>query len=252
MALPIDAAAPPELPSDDPLSPLRRAVLIFTDPARAWTGLRERPQFLLPLLVSLLVSLGTTALLYSRAIVPMQLEQMERQVLDGQMPAEQFDRAAAMIDSPTALGFTLVVVTVFTLVFVLIAAATLSFGVGFVLGGKLPFRLALETAVWSGLVTLPGALIQSAMAWFQETMDVRLSPAVLLPAMSEASKLEVGLISFFQWLSPFSIWFLVVAIIGASRLSGAPRKNVAWVVAGIYLAFAVALSAVAMMFSRAS
>lgn len=248
MSSPLDAPAMPES-HEAPLSPLARAALIFTDPGSAWRGLTARAQFLLPLLVVMVVGVATTAALYSRAIVPMQLEQMERQVLDGQMPAESFDRAAGMIDSPMMLGITLVIVVLGTLLFYLVAAATISFGVGFVLGGKLRYRLALEVAAWAGLVTIPGSLIFAVMAWFQETMDVRLSPAVLLPAMGEASKLQMGLISFLQWMNPFSLWFLVVMVIGASALSGAPRRNVAWVLVGLYVAFAVVLSAVGMMFT---
>ena len=249
MTSPLDAPATPDGPEIVALSPLRRALLIFTDPARAWVGLEPKPRFLLPLLVTILLSVVTTALLYPRAVVPMQIEQMERQVTNGQMPAESFDRAVQMIDSPMMMGFTLLIVVVGSLVFYLVAAATVAFAVGFVLGGKLRFRLAFETVVWAGLVTIPGALIHSAMAWFQETMDIRLSPAVLLPAMGDATKLQAGLISFFQWLNPFSLWFLAVAVIGASALSGVPRKNAAWVLVGLYLAFAVVLSAVAMMFS---
>lgn len=248
MSSPLDAPATPESP-EVTLSPLQRAVRIFTDPVHAWSGLSARAQFLVPLLLVMGVGLASTAILYHRAIVPMQLEQMERQVLDGQMPAESFDRAAGMIDSPMMLGVTLVFVVLGTLLFYVVAAAAVSFGVSFVLGGKLRFRLGLEAATWAGLVTLPGSLIFTVMAWLQETMDVRLSPAVMLPAMSEATKFQAGLISFFQWLNPFSLWFLAVMVIGASVLSGAPRKNVAWVLVGLYLAFAVVLSAVAMMLS---
>ncbi len=249
MSLPLDAPVSSESQDGSPLSFLQRVGRVFTDPANAWSGLGAKPQFLLPLLVTMLFSLASTAILYPRAIVPMQLEQMEMQVLNGQMPPESFDRAVEMIDSPMMMGVTLVMVVLGTLLFYLVAAGTIGFGVGFVLGCKLRFRSAFEVVVWAGLVTLPGAVIHSVMGWFQQTMDVRLSPAVLLPAMSEASKLEAGLISFFQWMNPFSLWFLAVTIIGASVLSGAPRKNVTWVLAGLYVAFAIVLSAVAMMFA---
>lgn len=246
MSSPLDAPVTPES-HEVPLSPLQRAVRIFSDPAHAWSGLASRSQFLIPLFVALVIALGTTALLYGRSIVPMQMEQMERQVLDGQMPAEQYDKAIGFVDSPMGLGITLVMVAIGTLLFYLVAAATASFGVSFVLGGKLRYRLGLEVVSWAGLVTIPGSVIFTAMAWFQETMDVRLSPAVLLPAMADATKLQSGIISFLQWMNPFSLWFLAVMVIGASVLSGAPRKNVAWVLVGLYLAFAVVLSAVAMM-----
>jgi hypothetical protein len=193
-----------------------------------------------------------TAALYHRAVVPMQLEQMERAVTDGQMPPEQFDRIAEMIEGPAGFGFGLASVLVFSVLYYLVSALVLMFGVGFVLGGKLRYRMALEVIAWSALVNIPYSLIHGALAWMQESMEVRLSLGVLLPAMAEASKLQLGLIAFLEWLNPFSIWYLVVCILGASALTGLPRKNVAWVLVALHLAFGALMAAVAATSARAA
>jgi hypothetical protein len=53
-------------------------------------------------------------------------------------------------------------------------------------------------------------------------------------------------------IGPFSIWFLIVGIIGASTLSGAPRRSVSWVLGLLYGAMWVFVAALAAFFTPAS
>jgi polysaccharide pyruvyl transferase WcaK-like protein len=49
------------------------------------------------------------------------------------------------------------------------------------------------------------------------------------------AKWQFGLASFLDAFGPFELWTLALVIIGASTLSGAPRKSVLWVIGGLYL-----------------
>ena len=49
-----------------------------------------------------------------------------------------------------------------------------------------------------------------------------------VPEAETPSRFLRGLTMFLDFLGPFSIWGLVVTIIGASVLSGVPRPKVAW------------------------
>jgi hypothetical protein len=51
-------------------------------------------------------------------------------------------------------------------------------------------------------------------------------------------------------IGPLSIWYLAVLIIGASALSGAPRKSTAWVLGGLYLVLMAGFAVLAGMMSR--
>ena len=52
METPIPVAAAPAEPAPARLNPIRRAVLVFTHPTRAWEGLEQHAQWWWPLLVS--------------------------------------------------------------------------------------------------------------------------------------------------------------------------------------------------------
>ena len=222
------------------LSLAGRFAAIFARPAEAWTGLERRHQWWFPLVIMTIFSVLMMVTLYQRALLPDLANQWEAQVEAGAMQPEQVDRAEAMMSGWQVRAITCVAVAASMAVFTLFYALVMSFGVGFILGGKLPFRLAFEVATWSGLVKLVELPIHFALAWSQESLKgVHLSLAALLPVADPPAKWHTMLTVFLDAVGPFNIWFVVVAVLGCSALSGAPRRNVAWVLGGLAFALAV-------------
>jgi hypothetical protein len=241
------ASAPAEAAS---LSLFERAVAVFTRPTQAWGGLRERAQWWFPTLLLTVVSVGITLALHQRALIPMMMEAWDQQVADGNMRPEQVDSVVAFMSGPLGMTLTAVQQAVVIPFIVLLTGLVVWFGAGFVLGTGLKFRLALEVAAWSCLVTIPGYLLTAVLAWIRETMrGVHVGFGALLPALDEPTKLGIALRSFLDAIGPLSIWFVVGGVIGAAALSGAPRKSVAWVLGVLYVAIALFMSAMAAMFA---
>ncbi|MFN7956689.1 MAG: YIP1 family protein [Candidatus Eisenbacteria bacterium] len=231
------------------LSPWERARRVFVSPSSAWEGLEEQVQWWIPLVATLLMAIGVFLLLYERAYLPMMLDQMDQQVVNGQLTADQVDRMEQVYSGRMAMSLIAASQLVAVTVVMLVGALVVWFGVGFVLGARFRYRLALEAVCWANLVTLPSYLLMAAMAWSQETMKgVHLGLAALLPHADTPSKLEVGLTVFLDAISPFAAWNMFVLIIASSILSRAPRRNVAWVLVSLYLAlFAIGAAVAAMM-----
>ena len=236
--------------AETPMSPMARAIAVFANPGNAWVGLKEKAQWWFPLMIMLVVSVGVTLLLHNRALVPMMIESWDQQVADGQMQESQVDGMIEFFESPAGMAVTAAQQAIGTPIMMLIVALVVWFGVGFVLGTKLPFRQAFEVATWSSLITIPAYLITTVLAWVRETMQgIHVGFGGLLPPMDEPTKFGVAIRSFLDALGPLSIWYLIVGIIGAAALSGAPRKSVAWVLGILYLAIAIFMSALAAMFA---
>ena len=150
-----DPVATPGAPQPT-LSVWSRAVAVFARPAEAWIGLERRAQWWFPLLVAVLVSVAGTLVVYQRAIVPSQLEQFERQVEAGQLPAEAMVRIEEQVASPVSMGFALgaivVAVPVMTCVFALLPWIS----AGFLLGrrGAAKSPLALSPLIKIGDVVI--------------------------------------------------------------------------------------------------
>jgi hypothetical protein len=142
-----------------------------------------------------------------------------------------------------------VIYGVVAIIFTLLGALGTWFGVGFILGTRFSYRLALEVAAWSGLVQIPALAITTILAWTHESMKaVHLGLAILLPDSEAPSKLLTFAKVFLDAIGPFAIWSLVVSVLGASALSGAPRRSVAWVCVALTLVFALFGASMAALF----
>jgi hypothetical protein len=245
-AVPVSGTSP--APSA-PLSIWQRTAAVFTRPAHAWGGLETRAQWWFPLLVILVSNVLFVVALSERAIMPTQLEQMQAQVDSGQMSREQYEHAEAVMTSGAGMVFSVVPVAVVVPILMLIYALLMWFAVGFVLGARFRYRLALEVVTWSWLVSIPALIVTAVLAWSRETMKVHVGFGILLPESDSPGKLMTGLGVLLDGLGPLSLWPVVVAILGAAALSGAPRKSVAWVVGGLYVAVLVFAAALAAMFT---
>ena len=232
------------------LSPMARAIAIFTNPSGAWAGLQTRSHWWFPITVIVLCSVALTAVLYQRAVVPMISEQWEQMVEDGRMTADQVEKMEQGLSGPLGLLMGVVpqiIAVPLTMVFL---GAGVAFGVSFILGRKLGFRHAFEVVSWSSLVSVPAALLTGVLAWSKETMKgIHLGPGLLVPMSDPPAKWQIGMGSFLDAFGPFELWTLALVIIGASTLSGAPRKSTMWVIGGLYVALRVIIAAVSAMFA---
>lgn len=247
------ANVPPPSPTDagPSLSVWGRAVAVFTRPSAAWGGLGRPAQWWFPLIIVTLANVGFSAALWERAILPMQIDAMEEQVSAGKMEPAALDRAEAMMRSPAGMAFAALPWLILSPLFSIVAALLLMFGVGFLLGGKLPFKQAFELATWAGLVQVPGVLLTGVVAWAKQTMEgLHISLAALLPEPEKTDRVMGTVVGILDGLGPFALWWLAVVVIGASTVTGLARKRVAWSVGGIYLGLVVFFVVLGAMFRR--
>jgi hypothetical protein len=244
-----DAPVAPE-PASPSLTVWQRTGRVFVRPFQAWEGLATHVQWWFPLVVVLVIQVGLLAATYHRVLLPTMIEQWSQAVENGQMPPAQFDKISAFFsDSPIALLIIVAQQALVLPVAFLLAALVVWFGAGFVLGTRFSFRLGLEVVSWASLVRIPETILTFAIAWSQETLKgIHFGLAAFLPVQETPTKLHGGLAVLLDSVGPFPIWYLFVAVLGCSTLSGAPRKSVAWVLSGLYLAITVIFAVVAAMF----
>jgi Yip1-like protein len=236
--LPSESHAPPAAPmaASSSLSPLERAIAIFVRPAAAWEGLTERAQWWIPFLTMLIALLVGSGLTFQRAQLPMILDSMQEKVASGDLPPEQVQKIEEFYTSPAGMALMLGSAGIFVAAIPFVVALLIWFAVGFVLGAPLRFRLALEVSAWSSLVTLPAAALQFILGWIQQDMrSVHVGFGVLLPQAGPDDRMLRAVGMFLDWIGPFGIWHVVVAVLGAAALSGAPRKSVAWALGTLYV-----------------
>jgi Yip1-like protein len=247
------SSAEPTVPVLSPpvrLSPIARAVRVFARPATAWDDLVERGQWLPPLLASLVLWAGLQALCFDHVTVPMMQDAWNDAVSAGRMEQAQMDKMVAFFSGPTARWIVVGQQAIFWPILTLLVALVVWFGGGFVLGTKLRYRQALDVVCWSGLVTWPAIVLTFALAWQRQTFKgIHLGLGALIPEGETPDKLRTGITMFLDFFAPFEAWRIAVAVIGVAALTGAPRRNVAWVLVALYLAFGAFLAAVNALFN---
>jgi len=247
------SSAEPTVPVLSPpvrLSPIARAVRIFARPATAWDDLVERGQWLAPLLASLVLWAGLQALCFDHVTVPMMQDAWNDAVSAGRMEQAQMDKMVAFFSGPTARWIVVGQQAIFWPILTLLVALVVWFGGGFVLGTKLRYRQALDVVCWSGLVSWPAIVLTFALAWQRQTFKgIHLGLGALIPEGETPDKLRTGITMFLDFFAPFEAWRIAVAVIGVAALTGAPRRNVAWVLVALYLAFGAFLAAVNALFN---
>lgn len=232
------------------ISPWQRAILVFTSPARAWDGLKQHSQWWFPLVVVAALAIASSFVLYDRVIIPTQLEAMDQKVAAGQMEQANVDKAEEAMRLPlwrgVGIGFQVVAILLITL----FSGFLIWLSVGFILGTGMPYRLGLEVAAWSLLITIPASILTNILAWNRESMrGVHVGFGLLLPDMDPPSKMHVALGSLLDWIGPLSIWYLVVVILGAAALSGASRGATARTITIVYLVMGLCAAALAAVFA---
>jgi hypothetical protein len=225
-------------------------VAVFARPHRAWGGLDRQAQWWFPLVLIVLLSAAIAAGLHDRAILPMMREAWDTQVANEQMTEQQVEQIEQFMAGPAGRVMTLVQQVVIIPLIYLLSALVLWFGIVFLLGRKMSYRLALEAVSWSGLVTIPAQLLTFAVAWSRETMrGVHVGFGILLPEGDAPSRLHVALGVVLDAIGPLSLWYVAVLVLGAAALSGAPRKPVAWVVGSLYLVLVILFGALGALFT---
>jgi hypothetical protein len=233
------------------LSPIQRAGRIYARPATAWGGLAERGQAWIPLLFVVVFEVLAAGVSYQHVFLPDAMHRIEQSAeTNPNMTQEVLDKIEVFHQSPLGITINLSVIGLAITVVILAQALVLWFGTGFVLGARFKYGNALTVVSWSALVGVPGSIVRYTISWIRGTsLGLHLGLGALVPEPETPSKLITGLTGFLDAISPFAAWYLVVLTLGTAALSGAPRRNVAWVLVMLYLALGVFFAAVNALFN---
>jgi hypothetical protein len=206
---------------------------VFTSPSTAARGIAERPGWLVPLIIMLVVGFvfGFVTYEYQAEAQREVLEKLQSERgleidIDARLAPTLAKKAMSGIQTALFLGIFLI----------LIPAAVLN-GVVRVAGANVGFKRMFAWMAAVGLITALGMLVRLPIAMVKGSIDVRTSLAMLAPSVSIHSPLGVLLNSF----DIFSIWAVVATVIGFAVLTGFNNKKSALIVVGLWLVYVLVL-----------
>jgi len=160
-----------------PISGLGAAFGVFFKPRQTFERLREKPKFLIAMVILLVLQIVLTVVLFrSGAIANDAIAKLEAQG----KPPEAIEQTQKFFDSPAApiIGGVSGVVAV---AFVLLVTSGIMFFMGnLMLGARLTYPHYLCASVSGGMIGLVGQGVRTAIALSKGTMDIRLGAGNLL------------------------------------------------------------------------
>ena len=201
---------PEEKPAEE-LNFLQRVIGIFTNPERVFRYLRVKPDFILPLLLAVILTMISSLFIYDIAIND-QIATIEK---NENIPD---DRKELMIDQISGsqqgiqkMLFMLVVPPISILVLYALISAIFLFIGNIILGGKARFVQLLSIYSYSYLIVmLLGMIVKVPLILARQTTQVNLSPAVFFTP----EQVGQAIFNFIQSFDIFNIWFIIVFGIG--------------------------------------
>ena len=222
-----------------------KLINIFTSPTKTFQELDQRPTWIAPLLISVFLVVISTQISFP-IIMSSQLEKLRS---NPNIPPEQMQAIEGQFanSASTQRIITLVSQALITPI-VFFALAGIFYLVGTaILGGDSSYKKVLAALTWANCISIIATIVTTALIIGKGSMDISLSPALLLPADAIGTRLH----TFFSQFDFFTIWFLAVFALGFGymyRFSMAKAYTTVGALWAVWIALYVALSGVLRQF----
>jgi hypothetical protein len=215
----------PELVADASpkgMSEIERITGVFFEPKKAFTDIAERPAWLIPMLLVVLVSIALTAT-FSQHIgwEPMIRKQMETSSRSAQLTPEQREQQVAVgAKFAPVIGYVGPIIG-YPLVNLISAAVLLGIVAG-IMSAPVRFKQIFAILAYAGLVRIPYILLCIVVMFLKNPADFDLQHPLMFNAGAfmdpqAANKFVYTLASAFDL---FTIWSLVMIAIGLKAAAG--------------------------------
>ena len=222
---------------------MQRMIGIFTGPAQVFKYLKDKPDFLIPLLLAILIGMSSGFLFYDIAINDQiaNIEQNDR--IPDDQKGQILDRMEGSKTGPMRLISPLVIGPLGIFLFYVLITLIFWFIGNVLLGGKAKFKQVFSILSYSYLIIIiMETIVKLPLILSKQTLKIDMSPGVLIDTagISEILSRFVGSFDIFH------IWFLVVfgigfsIIYGFSKLKGLVSVFIAWLLYVVVFKIALA------------
>ncbi len=210
---------------------IQRIINVFFNPLKLFRYLRQKPEFMLPLVLAVLIGLGTAYLVYDIAID----DQIAKFEQNDRIPDEQkdliIDRLEESRTGTTRILYSVVIPFFMVIILFLLISAVFLFIGNVLLGGKAKYKQVLSVYGYSYLIMgILGTIVKVPLILKQHTVKIDTSLAVLFSPTS----MSTALYNFIGSFDIFTVWFLIVFGIGFaviyrfSKLKALASVFIAW------------------------
>jgi hypothetical protein len=211
---------------------------VFTSPKKAFEAISQKPDWLAPMIVIILVGILFTLTVVPKVIMPAQIEQVTEQMRDQGRTDAQIEQVMKYMTGPLPIVFSVVGVLIFAPVSLLVISGVL-FGVSSLFGGKAKFIQVFSGVTYSALIASLGSVVKGILMVAQNSAHAGASLALLLS--EDASK--TFLYRLLGHFDLFVLWQIAVLAIGLAVIYQWKTTKAAGVVLSLWVLWVLVSSA---------
>ena len=202
---------------------------VYFAPSKVFAALKEKPQWLTPLIIVLVVVALAAALTvnFSRDEIAARQEEALR---ERGLSEEEMERAMQFTSGPVILISSAVSATIFTVVLMLLFAMIINLFIP-LFGGESGYKTVFSVICFSSLVLVPSAILKLILIAITKSPYMTTSLVLLAPGLAKetfAYKLLAG-------LDFFVIWEMILVALGINITNGITKKNAYVLVFAIWI-----------------
>jgi len=215
-----------------------KMIAVFTSPKKAFEAIAEKPDWIAPIIIMVLIGILFTVTVVPSVIMPETIEKTVEQMRDRGLTDAQVEQAMKYMTGAFPIIMGIVAVFFVTPINLLIISGIL-FGVCTLAGGKTRFVQVFSATTYSGLIASLGSIIKGILMYTQHSMHVGTSLALLLS--EDMSK--TFLYRLLGHFDLFTLWQLGVLIIGFAFLYRWKATKVAGIIFSLWALWVLLSSA---------
>ena len=228
-------------------SPVQTIMNVFLSPREAFEAVERKPNWVVPFVIILIVSLAATYFIAPVAMQERMESQREQLIEDRGMTPEEADQAMAMgakigrIAAPIMglLGAGITIIAV---------AAVLLFLGNIIMGGDGNFKRVFSMYSYSSMIGVLGTIITTPFIISKQTVHMSVGLGALLTPVTEGAFMDKFVYQLLSKVELFTIWQLVVVSIGMAVVYKFTTKKAATGVVVVYIVYAIIASLIAAAF----
>ncbi|MCK4234250.1 YIP1 family protein [candidate division WOR-3 bacterium] len=215
---------------------MKKIIDLYFSPVETFKKLNEKPDWVIPVVLTLIVALIFTMIALPKVIIP---EQSKRIMEMEQLTEEQREAASAGLGGIKPYITTPIAVTI-SFFFIVFVKSWLFFMIFMLFGSRTIFKKVLAIVSYSFLIGIPESIVKSSMMLIKKSTQVYTSIALLVPNLDFKSP-------FFKVLNRidiFTIWNLILISLGFTIIYGMGKKKAFSIVFGLWVLWLLLVLAV--------
>jgi len=206
---------------------MKKILDLYFSPVNTFKHLNEKPDWIIPVVITLVVVLMFSMIALPRVIVP---EGAKRIMSMEQLTPEQKDKALSSLEGGRLYIFTPISITFVTFLFIFLKTGVF-FLIFSLFGARTIFMKLLSVVSYAFLTGIPETILKSTMMLIKGSTKVFTSLALFAPNLDFKSPL-------FKTLSKvdiFTIWNLALISLGCTVIYNIPKKKSFGIVFGFWV-----------------